>query len=295
MTWPFSDRLPTNSALSGIPAVNLSSFADYLRRQAPELLPAILTGGGQAGAAGAQLPHGTTIVALKYPGGVLIAGDRRSTQGNMIAGRDVQQGVHHRRLHRHRHRRHRRDRRRVRPALRGRTRALRKARRRAAHLRRQGQPARDHGARQPGRRDAGAGGAAAAGGLRHPRGRPGKRRAHRLVRRRRRLEHRGRGLPVGGVRIDLRQVVDQEAVLAGHRRRFGAAGRCRGAVRRRRRRLGYRRAGSGSRHLPDGGHHRRRGRGRRAESRIAELARRSSKAVRAQTLSAPTAEPRGEK
>lgn len=38
----------------------------------------------------ASLPHGTTIVALKYPGGVLIAGDRRSTQGNMIAGRDVQ-------------------------------------------------------------------------------------------------------------------------------------------------------------------------------------------------------------
>jgi proteasome beta subunit len=36
------------------------------------------------------LPHGTTIVALRYPGGVLIAGDRRSTQGNMIAGRDVQ-------------------------------------------------------------------------------------------------------------------------------------------------------------------------------------------------------------
>ena len=36
------------------------------------------------------LPHGTTIVALKYPGGVVMAGDRRSTQGNMIAGRDVQ-------------------------------------------------------------------------------------------------------------------------------------------------------------------------------------------------------------
>ena len=38
----------------------------------------------------AALPHGTTIVALKFPGGVVIAGDRRSTQGNMIAGRDVQ-------------------------------------------------------------------------------------------------------------------------------------------------------------------------------------------------------------
>jgi len=35
------------------------------------------------------LPHGTTIVALRYPGGVVMAGDRRSTQGNMIAGRDV--------------------------------------------------------------------------------------------------------------------------------------------------------------------------------------------------------------
>jgi proteasome beta subunit len=34
-------------------------------------------------------PHGTTIVALRYPGGVVMAGDRRSTQGNMIAGRDV--------------------------------------------------------------------------------------------------------------------------------------------------------------------------------------------------------------
>lgn len=48
-----------------------------------------LSGGAQAGGVGAQLPHGTTIVALKYPGGVVLAGDRRSTQGNMIAGRDV--------------------------------------------------------------------------------------------------------------------------------------------------------------------------------------------------------------
>jgi proteasome beta subunit len=87
VTWPFSDRLSLNSS-----AVDLSSFADFLRRQAPELLPTSLSGGAHAGGAGgasAQLPHGTTIVALKYPGGVVIAGDRRSTQGNMIAGRDV--------------------------------------------------------------------------------------------------------------------------------------------------------------------------------------------------------------
>ena len=88
MSWQFSDRLPTNSAVPGSPAVNLSSFADLLRRQAPELLPASL-GAAQSGSAGPQLPHGTTIVALKYPGGVVLAGDRRSTQGNMIAGRDV--------------------------------------------------------------------------------------------------------------------------------------------------------------------------------------------------------------
>jgi len=88
VTWPFPDRLSISSALSGTPAVDLSSFADFLRRQAPELLPASISG-VQPGDAGGQLPHGTTIVALKYPGGVVIAGDRRSTQGNMIAGRDM--------------------------------------------------------------------------------------------------------------------------------------------------------------------------------------------------------------
>jgi proteasome beta subunit len=58
-----------------------------LRRQAPELLPINRAASASPGDA---LPHGTTIVALKFPGGVVMAGDRRSTQGNMIAGRDVQ-------------------------------------------------------------------------------------------------------------------------------------------------------------------------------------------------------------
>jgi proteasome beta subunit len=82
VTWPFSDRAATSSPFS-----DLSSFSDLLRRQAPHLLP---TGATPVTGSGSDLPHGTTIVALKYPGGVLIAGDRRSTQGNMIAGRDVQ-------------------------------------------------------------------------------------------------------------------------------------------------------------------------------------------------------------
>ena len=68
------------------PQTDPSSFSDHLRRNAPHLLPA----GSGLGAPSDDLPHGTTIVALKYPGGVLIAGDRRATQGNMIASRDVQ-------------------------------------------------------------------------------------------------------------------------------------------------------------------------------------------------------------
>ena len=78
---PFSDRLDVTS-----PHLNLSSFSDFLSRQAPHLLPVM----GESVTSGADLPHGTTIVAIKFPGGVLIAGDRRATQGNMIASRDVQ-------------------------------------------------------------------------------------------------------------------------------------------------------------------------------------------------------------
>jgi proteasome beta subunit len=91
VTWLSPDRPANNSPLTGsfTRYADSSSFSEFLRRQAPELLP---TGGlaDSTGLSGESLPHGTTIVALRYPGGVLIAGDRRSTQGNMIAGRDVQ-------------------------------------------------------------------------------------------------------------------------------------------------------------------------------------------------------------
>ena len=94
MTWPNSDKLAFNQSFSPSSAVDSSSFSEMLRRQAPHLLPAGSTVGSDgvpnASNAGSSLPHGTTIVAIKFPGGVLIAGDRRSTQGNVIAGRDVQ-------------------------------------------------------------------------------------------------------------------------------------------------------------------------------------------------------------
>jgi proteasome beta subunit len=88
VTWSHRESLAFPSPLPGAPAVpvDLSSFSELLRRQAPELLPVNRQAVGPTDA----VPHGTTIVALKYPGGVVMAGDRRSTQGNMIAGRDVQ-------------------------------------------------------------------------------------------------------------------------------------------------------------------------------------------------------------
>ena len=84
MTRPSHDGSVPSSLIAGSSA-ELSSFTDLLRYRAPHLLPT-----AEPNVNGADLPHGTTIVAVKYPGGVLIAGDRRATQGNMIAGRDVQ-------------------------------------------------------------------------------------------------------------------------------------------------------------------------------------------------------------
>ncbi|MBA2419470.1 MAG: proteasome subunit beta [Nocardioidaceae bacterium] len=65
-----------------------SSFNDFLAKQAPQLLPSARAGGTQSAADLA--PHGTTIVAATFPGGVVMAGDRRATMGNVIAQRDIQ-------------------------------------------------------------------------------------------------------------------------------------------------------------------------------------------------------------
>jgi proteasome beta subunit len=66
-----------------------SSFVDFLRVQAPDLLPTARSLPGTSGA-GSDIPHGTTIVASTFSGGVLIAGDRRATSGNLIASRDLE-------------------------------------------------------------------------------------------------------------------------------------------------------------------------------------------------------------
>jgi proteasome beta subunit len=79
-----------------------SSFADFLADGAPGLLPGAESAaapgpGGPLPAAQQapgqpipELPHGTTIVAVDFEGGVIMAGDRRMTAGSMIAQHDIE-------------------------------------------------------------------------------------------------------------------------------------------------------------------------------------------------------------
>ncbi len=65
-----------------------SSFTDFVGSYAPELLP--LRNEVLATPIGDQVPHATTIIAATFAGGVVMAGDRRATSGNIISQRDVE-------------------------------------------------------------------------------------------------------------------------------------------------------------------------------------------------------------
>jgi proteasome beta subunit len=74
-------------------SVGTSSFTDFVAGYAPGLMPGSgLAGSGPGGAGGSVdgVPHGTTILAVTCEGGVVMAGDRRATAGNMIAQRDME-------------------------------------------------------------------------------------------------------------------------------------------------------------------------------------------------------------
>ncbi|GAB2673356.1 proteasome subunit beta [Thalassiella azotivora] len=68
-------------------AAGSSSFTEFLSAHSPELLP-----GRRPLPPGTvpEAPHGTTIVALTFPGGVVMAGDRRATMGSYIANREIE-------------------------------------------------------------------------------------------------------------------------------------------------------------------------------------------------------------
>jgi proteasome beta subunit len=67
------------------PWLHSPSFVDALRAYAPELLevPAL------AGAA-PEVPHATTVAAVRFADGVVMGGDRRMTEGMAISQRDVE-------------------------------------------------------------------------------------------------------------------------------------------------------------------------------------------------------------
>jgi proteasome beta subunit len=75
-------RLPASFLTPGS-----SSFIEFLATHNAALLP-----GSRALPPGTvpEVPHATTIVALTYDGGVVLAGDRRATMGNLIAHREIE-------------------------------------------------------------------------------------------------------------------------------------------------------------------------------------------------------------
>jgi proteasome beta subunit len=78
-------RLPAPFLTAGT-----SSFSDFLDMAAPALQPGrTATAAGLPGG-GPDLPHGTTIIAAVCADGVVMAGDRRATAGNMISQRDIE-------------------------------------------------------------------------------------------------------------------------------------------------------------------------------------------------------------
>jgi proteasome beta subunit len=64
-----------------------ASFPELLRRVGIDPFPVT------TGVAETSLPHATTCLALTYDGGVVMAGDRRATSGNLISTRSVEKVV----------------------------------------------------------------------------------------------------------------------------------------------------------------------------------------------------------
>jgi proteasome beta subunit len=64
------------------------SFADLLRHVAPHHFPGATADAAQGVAL--DVPHGTTVVAIRFGAGVVMAGDRRATAGFLIASRRIE-------------------------------------------------------------------------------------------------------------------------------------------------------------------------------------------------------------
>ncbi len=65
-------------------------FAGLIRRLQVPSLPSTSAGSPGAGGAPTEFRHGTTVVALRVADGIVMAGDRRATEGHTIAHRSMQ-------------------------------------------------------------------------------------------------------------------------------------------------------------------------------------------------------------
>jgi proteasome beta subunit len=73
-----SEPLPLH--LGAAPFGASPSFVELLRSEHPDALPP-----GSGDGPPFPLPHGTTVLGLKFADGIVMAGDRRATSGNIIA------------------------------------------------------------------------------------------------------------------------------------------------------------------------------------------------------------------
>ena len=64
-----------------------SSFVELLRRDTPHLMPSPTT--DVRDAPPVEVPHGTTVIAVRFRDGVIMAGDRQATAGYQVASRRI--------------------------------------------------------------------------------------------------------------------------------------------------------------------------------------------------------------
>ena len=65
-----------------------SSFFELLQCDYQHLMPTFAVEPGTGG--GVSVPHGTTVLAFRTAGGVVVAGDRLATEGHRVASRDIE-------------------------------------------------------------------------------------------------------------------------------------------------------------------------------------------------------------
>jgi len=66
-----------------------ASFFELVEAEHPHLRPSFASRAAE-GVSAPSVPHGTTVLALRYSDGVLMAGDRLATEGHRVASRDLQ-------------------------------------------------------------------------------------------------------------------------------------------------------------------------------------------------------------